>query len=497
MTATTKAKKLKLTTEQSNIKDTLNKTDSNMIVVARAGTGKSSTIESIAPRGSVILCFNKAPADEMAARLGAGRTAATFHKYGMTLLPKGSWLDKSGFQVRERIKTVLFGGRNPTAKEDWTKIQDVEKAVSWLKTMACLPSISLDDAKAVLTDDRLELNTSVDETVEPAVAVLQQCAQKVKGKFGTGYAYNYDDMQWLPYVLGLGKDSAETLFIDEAQDLNPIRMALSLQWGQRVIAVGDDRQAIYAFNGSMSDSLSLFQEKTDAVSLPLTVCWRCPSSHLDMARNIVPDIQDRPDCPVGELVTADSIDYSQYKDDGVLVMSRTNAPLIRHYLTLRQNKDQQTVFFASDGIASTINSLVGWDKANTFDAKWQSTFNTKMDAKIQHTKSAIMRSVYADYKAIILELVGSGQFSNVAELHKFTTEEFKRPESKDIEPNAIKLSSIHSSKGLEHKHAVLYGTGMLPHPMATLDWEKQQESNLEYVGLTRGKQTLTLIPEYE
>jgi len=104
--------------------------------------------------------------------------------------------------------------------------------------------------------------------------------------------------------------------------------------------------------------------------------------------------------------------------------------------------------------------------------------------------------VYADYREIINELVNSGEFSNVEELHKFTVEEFKRPDFKDIEPNAIKLSSIHSSKGLEHNHAVLYGTSMLPHPMATMDWEKQQESNLEYVGLTRGKQSLTLIAEY-
>jgi superfamily I DNA/RNA helicase len=468
-----------------------------MIVVARAGTGKSSTIESIAPRGSVVLCFNKGPADEMAERLGSGRTASTFHKYGMTMLPKGSWLDKTSYNLKEHAKTILFGGRSASGKEDWSKLQDVENAVSWLKTQACLPNIDLESAKKVLTDDRLEFNTSVDETVEPALEVFQRCAQKVKGKFGnSGYAYNFDDMQWLPYVLGLGKDSVETLFIDEAQDLNPIRMALSLQWGQRTIAVGDDRQAIYAFNGSMSDSLSLFQKKTDAVALPLTVCWRCPSSHLDMARRIVPDIQDRPNCPVGELIETDCIEYDQYKDEGVLVMSRTNAPLIRHYLTLRKNKEQQTVFFASDGIALTINNLVGYDKSNTFDSKWQTTFNTKMDAKVQNTKSPIMRSVYADYREIIDELVNSGEFSNVEELHKFTVEEFKRPDFKDIEPNAIKLSSIHSSKGLEHNHAVLYGTSMLPHPMATMDWEKQQESNLEYVGLTRGKQSLTLIAEY-
>lgn len=494
---TTKVKKLKLTDEQSAINKMLTKTGNNIIVVARAGTGKSSTIEAIAPRGSVILCFNKAPAQEMEERLGAGRTASTFHAYGMKMMPKGSWMDKTGFQLKKHIKDVCFRGQDPNRPEEYTLMRSVSDAVSWLKTMATMPGESLDTIKQVLTDDRLLLDVPVDEVVEPASKVLQRCAEKVQGKFGgPGYAYNFDDMQWLPFVLGLGKQSVDTLFVDEAQDLNPIRMALSLQWGKRLIAVGDDRQAIYAFNGSMSDSLSIFQEKTGAESLPLTTCWRCPHSHLDMAREIVPDIRDRPDCPDGEVINASEVDLTQYKDDGVLMMCRTNAPLISTYLRQRrENTDQQTVFFASEGIASTLKGLMGWKKTEVLNGAWRTKYVEKIDKLILNTKNATMKGVYADYKDIGLEIADSGQFSTLGEVHAFLDEEFKKPDAKDIEPNAIKLSSIHSSKGLEHKHSIVYGTCLLPHPMATLEWEKAQESNLEYVALTRAKQTMTLIAE--
>jgi DNA helicase-2/ATP-dependent DNA helicase PcrA len=497
--ATKTSKKLKLTVEQTAIKNALQKTGDNIIVMARAGVGKSSTLVEIAPRGSVILCFNKQPALEMQEKLGAGRVASTFHSYGLNMMPKGSWVDKSGYQMRERIKKVCFRGQDPTHPEQWTLLKSVEQSVSWLKTMATMPGESLEVIKQVLTDERLTLDVSIDEVVEPAHKVLELCAQKVKGKFGEGYACSYDDMQWLPFVLGLGKQSVDTLFVDEAQDLNPIRMALALQWGQRIVAVGDDKQAIYAFNGSMSDSLSIFQEKTQAVSLPLTVCWRCPSSHLDKARELVPDIQDRPNCPVGEIIDADCIDYDKYTDDGVLIMCRTNAPLIRQYLNLRREQKEQggndIVFFASEGIATTLKNLMGWKKQQSLDGEWRMKFVEKIDKLSSKTKNATMQGVYADYKDIGLEIADSGQFNTLGEVHAFLDEEFKKPDLKDLAENTIMLSSIHSSKGLEHNNTVVFGTSQLPHPKAILAWEKEQERNLEYVALTRAKQSMTLIPE--
>ena len=107
------------------------------------------------------------------------------------------------------------------------------------------------------------------------------------------------------------------------------------------------------------------------------------------------------------------------------------------------------------------------------------------------------KAVMLDYKQCIMELYDSNKFNTVKEVHDFLDEEFKKPDESASDPEyktAIKLSSIHSSKGLEHNNTIIYGTANLPHPMAKKKWERTQESNLEYVALTRSKNSMTLIP---
>lgn len=492
-----------LTDEQVTIQDVLKIPDQHVVVQAYAGTGKSYTISKVAPRGSLILCFNKAPAEEMERKMSmTGSSASTFHKFGKSMMPKGSFMDKFGMGMRERIQSVAFRGTKPNNAYEYRVQSSIEKCVSWLMTMAAKPDISLDDALVILKDaeyGRLELEITPEEVVEHSVEVLKRCAERTKGKFGTGYNYNYDMMLWLPYIHNWGEKSVDNLFVDEAQDINPLRMALTLQWGNRIVAVGDSNQAIYAFNGSMSNSLSLLQEKLGALELPLSCCWRCPSTHLDMARNIVPGIRDRDNCPEGTILHADGFNYDELPKDGVLIMSRTNAPLIRHYLRMRKEiKDQQVIFFASENISKAMKSLIGWNFKDNFDASWRQKFDSSMDKKITFAMTPMAKAVLMDYRECIIELYDSNNFNTVKEVHAFLEDEFKKPEQDPTNPNkyknAIQLSSIHSSKGLEHDNTMIYGTGNIPHPMAKKVWERQQESNLEYVALTRSKDTMTLIP---
>ncbi len=56
----------------------------------------------------------------------------------------------------------------------------------------------------------------------------------------------------------------------------------------------------------------------------------------------------------------------------------------------------------------------------------------------------------------------------------------------------VKLTTIHGAKGLEANRVFLLRPDLLPHPKATQSWEKEQEANLEFVALTRSKQTLFL-----
>ncbi|MES2935216.1 MAG: UvrD-helicase domain-containing protein [Pseudomonadota bacterium] len=73
-------------------------------------------------------------------------------------------------------------------------------------------------------------------------------------------------------------------------------------------------------------------------------------------------------------------------------------------------------------------------------------------------------------------------------------------EGKDEDPDAVRMSTLHASKGLEFPHVFLVGVeeGILPHkgdpdaPIETLGARIEEERRLMYVGITRAQRTLQI-----
>ena len=97
----------------------------------------------------------------------------------------------------------------------------------------------------------------------------------------------------------------------------------------RICAVGDDKQNIYFFAGSLHNSMELFKEKLNAREFSLTNCYSCPKKVISMAQLLVPDIKAADFAKDGELVTMSldkALDEVKVND---AVLSRTNSALVK------------------------------------------------------------------------------------------------------------------------------------------------------------------------
>ena len=87
------------------------------------------------------------------------------------------------------------------------------------------------------------------------------------------------------------------IMLDEFQDTNPsqfaIIKALTDYEKPLIMAVGDDDQAIYEFQGALSTNLTDFQEHYQANVIPLVENYRSTQEILDFARKIINQAPDR------------------------------------------------------------------------------------------------------------------------------------------------------------------------------------------------------------
>ncbi|MBR3324154.1 ATP-dependent helicase [Candidatus Saccharibacteria bacterium] len=87
------------------------------------------------------------------------------------------------------------------------------------------------------------------------------------------------------------------IMLDEFQDTNPSQLAIVKQLTDyekpMIMAVGDDDQAIYEFQGANATNLSDFQEYYDAHVVALTENYRSTQEILDYAKQVIDQAPDR------------------------------------------------------------------------------------------------------------------------------------------------------------------------------------------------------------
>lgn len=311
-----------------------------LAVIARAGCGKTTTaVEAIrrAPERSIVACaFNKEIAAELTKRLaGSPAQAMTLHSLGNSAVKRRWGYVKTDKLRGVRLARVAVGDDAPESV-----VSLVAEIVS--KAKGVCPFARFDDIAEVMIRFGLlpDREMAKDGWDEPRLADAALAVMVSAKKRGTGgerpnvVCIDFDDMVWLPVVLGLPVGPFDLVVIDEAQDMSPTQIALAemaTAKGGRRIYVGDPMQAIYEWRGADAGVLDrIVADGADV--LPLTVTRRCGRAIVELAKTLVPDFEAAPDAHEGE-VCEGKIDPAKLVP-GDAVVSRKNAPLAPLCLSL-------------------------------------------------------------------------------------------------------------------------------------------------------------------
>src|SRR5579872_3369524 len=259
--------------------------DDPLAVNAVAGSSKTTSSVEAAKgaleRGGVgMTAFNKVIADELQRRLPAGASAATMHSVGFRLLRERF----DGIEVDDKKLRRLFLDRFPemhrAGTKEWAGRHFPKREYESVpEIVRCCKMQLLDEARS----GRAAIVTAcegMDVELPDDDGDLEECLDAAGELLGAAAedttACDFDDMVWMPVRLDLVRPQFDTLFVDEAQDLSPVQHELVCRSGERLIVVGDPKQAIYGFAGADSSSFDTLRDRLSAVELPLSVSFRCP-----------------------------------------------------------------------------------------------------------------------------------------------------------------------------------------------------------------------------
>lgn len=513
----------------------------HLIVEARAGTGKTTTLveglkrvkglpSTLVPseqqaavwasmelsrntaRTICFVAFNKSIATELQRRVPQGCDAMTMHSMGFKAINKSFNRPRvNEYRVADIIAELLGKDIRDIRRDNPVLVRAVQDLVGLCKMnlVGCdfNEGSSWDEELAQLTSYYdIDTNGSRDQIFELVPQVLDRCMNVQKDN-----AIDFDDMVWLPVVLNLPVFTYDLLLVDEAQDLNRCQQALAKKAGRRLVLCGDPKQAIYGFAGADAQSMSrmaaeLGDTKRGCVTLPLTVTRRCGKAIVAEANKIVKDFaafdangegkvtQARmitKDCPV---IPAGEVDYTTVCQAGNMVVCRVNAPLVSQCFRFLKAGRKANIQGrdVGQGLISTINKLSKKGACTVEDlvGKVDDWLQKEMGKENAKRNPSEARLIALQDRADCITTFCEGQDT--------VQDVIRRIESiftDDKQVPGIRLSSIHKAKGLEaHRVFLLQPKGCgVPHPMAKTDWQREQEMNLKYVAITRAIEELTYV----
>lgn len=476
------------------------------VVLATAGSGKTTTAvefanQVIRSKSAVFLAFNKHIADELSKRM-PGMTCKTLHSIGYGALAKALAHKSARINVDDRKYKELADSSafRLDPQQDQEELESTREALRSLVHFCQCTLVNPMDSSAM---DRMAEFYAIDLSATPVrknflyeevAAILREgdrMAQKLR-------QISYADMLYLPIQWKLPFPRFDWIVVDEAQDLSRAQREIvyrMMHSATRTLAIGDRYQAINGFAGADPRSFDALKEDLSALELPLTYCYRCPRSHIEIAQRFSSAIEPAPGAIEGEISTVKLgklFDTPGGIQEGDFVLSRRTAPLIQFAISCIAHKIPAKV--KGRDIAKGLTKIVK-EVAKSDDFKWQDfpnhLHNYREDRifKLQNLKNseaAIDR--LNDQILGITTIWEESDCKSPAEL----IEEIENLFSD--ERSSVTCCTVHRAKGLENDRILILEPGDLPfsHPRMA-EWEEEAERNVAFVAYTRSKKTLILV----
>ena len=470
---------------QKDIFDFVENGEGNAVVEAVAGSGKTTTgIASLrftpTDQDVAYLAFTKSNAKDLKKKAPRRAHVSTLHSLSFANIRRafGNRVKVDGNKSYWIIKDEL--GENTPNKPA------IIKLVSLLKATLLEPTDENLDYLA--TYYNINVNGDADQIYRDTKTVFKISVNQT-------WRIDFDDMIWLCATGKVNCKKFDFVFVDECQDLNKaqIKMLLnSIHENSRVIAIGDRKQSIYGFRGADTQAMENLIEALDAKLLPLSITYRCPKSHVELAQELVPQIEAPESAIEGNVEHIDGRQFLQKAQEGDMVLCRTNAPLIAPALELIRNGKKAVVLGREigEGLVNLIEKIENRSSSNTISdllgqlVEYMYSETTKLikqdkEGKAQHLEDQIAT----------IEALADG-CKTITELKDRIDTIF----SKDAQ--GVTFSSIHKAKGLESENVFILHPELMPHPMCLQSANPemlQQERNIKYVALTRSKRNLYFV----
>lgn len=496
---------------QQRIFDFLAHEQGHGLVIAVAGSGKSTTLlESVRIIKSaksaariILLAFNKSIRQELKLKLhDAGFTdveTATLNGFGNAAIIADRGRENTRL-TRHKDRGMLkkaAGDLGVVLSE-----VDLKNAVNLygkFQSYIDLDPASLPDFQRLA--EQYQVNRS--EHLQPLIARALDRATEAYTRRGE---YTLDEQNYLPVKLELPIQSYDFVLVDECQDLTQTQLRLVLRAAGehgRLLFVGDPSQAIMGFRGADNNSVQNIRQLPSApTELPLTVCYRCPTSHITLAQEITAQIKPHPGAPAGQVHYLDWEAAFDYVQEGDLMFSRQNRLV-----------DWVVLELLARGL--TLDYTAGAAKAEPGDPEENDTQPASRVVQVvdalkraaadlrpgQHPRSVVKPQLTENDKPLetLLDWTLGEIYQQAKNWDAGAFPDYLELLTRPDERLGVKVASAHQSKGLEARRVFVmgyptFGTVRPGRP----DWEREQEQNLKYVALTRSKETLHLVddPKY-